>query len=150
MPEDIPEERILLESVGTSMGISKTSSLDLIVYVDPVKYYELPFKDKDLVAKLIGKINWHYRDMDKHMIETGEPFLDWRESYALGKLKMKIGDIVPREFAYRYAITCHKSQGSEFDKVLVLEESFPFDKKEHARWLYTACTRASEKLVLLR
>ncbi len=68
VPEDIPEERILLESIGTSMGISKTSSLDLIVYVDPVKYYELPFKDKDLVAKLIGKINWHYRDMDKHMM----------------------------------------------------------------------------------
>jgi hypothetical protein len=68
VPEDIPEERILLESIGTSMGISKTSSLDLIVYVDPVKYYELPFKYKDLVAKLIGKINWHYRDMDKHMM----------------------------------------------------------------------------------
>ena len=68
VPEDIPEERILLESVGASMGISKTSSLDLIVYVDPVKYYELPFKDKDLVAKLIGKINWHFRDMDKHMM----------------------------------------------------------------------------------
>ena len=68
VPEDIPEERILLESIGTSMGISKTSSLDLIVYVDPVKYYELPFKDKDLVAKLIGKINWHFRDMDKHMM----------------------------------------------------------------------------------
>lgn len=68
VPEDIPEERILLESVGPSMGISKTSSFDLIVYVDPVKYYELPFKDKDLVAKLIGKINWHFRDMDKHMM----------------------------------------------------------------------------------
>jgi len=89
-------------------------------------------------------------DMDKCMIETGEPFLDWRESYALGKLKMKIGDIVPRQFSYGYAITCHKSQGSEFEKVLVLEESFPFVKLEHARWLYTACTRASEKLVLLR
>ena len=89
-------------------------------------------------------------DMDKNMIEKGEPFLDWRESYALGKLKMKIGDIVPRQFSYGYAITCHKSQGSEFEKVLVLEESFPFVKLEHARWLYTACTRASEKLVLLR
>ena len=89
-------------------------------------------------------------DMDKYMIETGEPFLDWRESYALGKLKMKIGDIVPRQFSYGYAITCHKAQGSEFEKVLVLEESFPFVKLEHARWLYTACTRSSEKLVLLR
>lgn len=89
-------------------------------------------------------------DMDRNMILTGEPFLDWRESYALGKLKMRIGDIVPRQFSYGYAITCHKSQGSEFDKVLVLEETFPFAKIEHARWLYTACTRASQRLVLLR
>lgn len=89
-------------------------------------------------------------EMDRHMIETGEKCIDWRESYALGKLIPKIGDIVPREFAFGYAITCHKSQGSEWDKVLVIEERFPFDKKEHARWLYTACTRASEKLVLVR
>jgi ATP-dependent exoDNAse (exonuclease V) alpha subunit len=89
-------------------------------------------------------------DMDKAMIETGEPCLDWRESYALGKLKNKIGDIVPRQFTYGYAITCHKSQGSEWDKVLVIEEKFPFDKTEHARWLYTAATRSAEKLVLVR
>lgn len=60
--------RRMLESIGASMGISKASSLDLIVYVDPIKYYELPYKEKDLVAKLIGKINWHYRDTDKHMM----------------------------------------------------------------------------------
>ena len=89
-------------------------------------------------------------EMDKYMIEHGEPFLDWRESYALGRLRSKVGDIIPRQFAFGYAVTCHKAQGSEWDKVLVIEESFPFEKKEHARWLYTACTRASEKLVLLR
>ena len=50
------------------MGMSKASELDIIVYVDPVKYYNMPYKDKDLVAKLIGKINWHYRDLDKHMM----------------------------------------------------------------------------------
>lgn len=89
-------------------------------------------------------------DMDKYMIENGEPFLDWRESYALGKLKMRIGDIAPRQFAYGYAITGWKAQGSEWNKVLALEESFPFDKKEHARYLYTVCTRAVSKLVLLK
>ena len=51
---------------------------------------------------------------------------------------------------YGYAITCHCAQGSEWDKVLVIEENFPFDKNEHARWLYTACTRPSQKLLLLR
>ena len=89
-------------------------------------------------------------EMDKGMITTGEFSLDWRETYALGQLKNKIGNIVPREFTFGYAITCHKSQGSEWDKVLVIEERFPFDKKEHARWLYTACTRAASRLVLIR
>ena len=43
-----------------------------------------------------------------------------------------------------------KVNGSEWDKVLILEEDFPFDKEEHKRWLYTCCTRASQKLVLVR
>ena len=68
VPEGIPEERILLESRGASMGMSKTNKLDIIVYVDPVKYYNMPYRDKDLVAKLVGKINWHYRDTEKHMM----------------------------------------------------------------------------------
>lgn len=89
-------------------------------------------------------------EMDKDLITTGEKCIDWRVSYQLGKLKPKIGDVVPKEFEFAYAITCHKAQGSEWDKVLVIEERFPFDKIEHARWLYTACTRASEKLVLVR
>ena len=68
IPADIPEERILLESKGASMGISKAAELDLIVYVEPVKYYNMPYKMKDLVAKLVGKINWYYRDRNKHMM----------------------------------------------------------------------------------
>ena len=89
-------------------------------------------------------------EMDKHMVEHGEPFLDWRESYSLGKLRNRIGDIIPRQFVYGYAITCHKAQGSEWDKILVVEENFPFDKKEHARWLYTAVSRSSKKCILIR
>lgn len=89
-------------------------------------------------------------EMDRQMIITGEKCCDWRLSYKLGKLRPRYGEIVPKEFTYAYAITCHKSQGSEWDNVVVLEEKFPFDKTEHARWLYTACTRASEKLVLVR
>lgn len=89
-------------------------------------------------------------EMDKYMIQTGEKCVDWREAYALGRLKNKYGELVPKEFDYAYAITCHKAQGSEWDKVLVIEEKFPFKQDEHARWLYTAVTRAAEKLVLVR
>ena len=57
----------------------------------------------------------------------------------------------PNEFDYGYAITCHKSQGSEYDKVIVLEEFLKGENKEdHARWLYTAATRASKKLIVVR
>lgn len=89
-------------------------------------------------------------EMDQKMILTGKKCCDWKLSYVLGKLRMKYGEIVPKEFTYAYAITGHKSQGSEWPNVVVLEENFPFDKEEHARWLYTCCTRASEKLVLVR
>ena len=68
IPEGINEENILLESKGSSMGLSKAGELDIIVYVDPVKYYEMPYKDKPEVARLIGKLNWHYRDLGKHMM----------------------------------------------------------------------------------
>ena len=50
------------------MGMCRTAELDLIVYVDPVRYYNMPYREKDLVAKLIGKINWHFRDQGKHMM----------------------------------------------------------------------------------
>ena len=89
-------------------------------------------------------------EIDKDYLLKEEPCVDWRVSYQLGKLKPKIGDILPKQATYGYALTCHAAQGSEFDKVLVIEESFPFDKVEHQRWLYTAATRASDKLVLVR
>jgi len=103
----------------------------------------------DLVVPETNDV-YQMTEMDRQMIITGEKCCDWRLSYKLGKLRSKYGEIVPKEFTYAYAITTHKSQGSEWDKVVVLEEKFPFDKNEHARWLYTACTRASEKLVLVR
>ena len=88
-------------------------------------------------------------EMDTKMILTGEKCVDKKTEYRL-HANPKTRAIVPLEFAYGYAITCHKSQGSEWNKVLVLEETYPWDREQHTRWLYTACTRASQKLVLIR
>ncbi len=52
-------------------------------------------------------------------------------------------------FEYGYCISCHKAQGSEFDNVLVFDESYAF-KEDKNRWLYTAITRAKEKLIIVR
>jgi hypothetical protein len=68
IPQGIPEERILLESKGSTMGMSGTSKLDIIVYVDPVAYYHMPYADKPAVAKMVGRVNWHFRDQDKRML----------------------------------------------------------------------------------
>ncbi len=51
-------------------------------------------------------------------------------------------------FEYGHAITCHKSQGSEFGKVILFDESKYF-KKEKINWLYTGITRAVDKLIIV-
>lgn len=53
------------------------------------------------------------------------------------------------QFEFGYAISCHKAQGSEFDKVIVFDESKSFPG-ETQRWLYTAITRAKKKLIIIR
>lgn len=57
-------------------------------------------------------------------------------------------DIRPMEFDYGYAITVHKSQGSEFDKVILFNEYLGNDREHYLRWLYTGVTRASKKLIV--
>lgn len=52
------------------------------------------------------------------------------------------------ELTYSYAITVHKFQGSQADRVLVVDESHVF--REHAnKWLYTGITRASEMVTVV-
>lgn len=87
--------------------------------------------------------------MDKKEILIGEKTLDRKTEFKLSRSK-KYSHLVPMDFTYGYCITCHKAQGSQWNKVLVIEEKFPFDKEEHARWLYTSCTRAIDKLVIVR
>lgn len=53
------------------------------------------------------------------------------------------------EFDFGYALTCHKSQGSEWPHVWVLDESAAF-RENRWKWLYTALTRASHRLTLVK
>ncbi|MEM1396368.1 MAG: ATP-dependent RecD-like DNA helicase [Pseudomonadota bacterium] len=53
------------------------------------------------------------------------------------------------EFDYGYALTVHKAQGSQWDDVILFDDSYAF--REHsARWLYTGVTRAAERLTIVR
>ncbi len=53
------------------------------------------------------------------------------------------------DFDYGYALTVHKAQGSQWDNVVLFDESYAF--REHAqRWLYTGITRAAETLTIVK
>jgi hypothetical protein len=52
-------------------------------------------------------------------------------------------------FAFGYAITCHNSQGSQWDSVLVFDESKVF-RQDRCGWLYTAITRAADRVVVAK
>lgn len=69
----------------------------------------------------------------------------WYDQSTFGKEKydIKHGDTA-NPFDYAHCITCHKSQGDEFNKVLVIEQKCR--NWSHKRWAYTAASRAKEKL----
>ncbi len=51
---------------------------------------------------------------------------------------------------FSYAITCHKSQGGQWNTVFIEQPYLPNGiDKDYIRWLYTAMTRAKEKLYLI-
>lgn len=137
--------------VNGTIGYLKDSFSTYINLPKQITSDKQPKKLDILTANFISDTNEDYGiiNMDKNLIVTGEPGLDWKTSYNMGR-NWRFQDKIPDQFTYGYAITCHKSQGSEWDNVLVIEEGFPFEKEEHKRWLYTAATRAAKKLVIIR
>ena len=73
----------------------------------------------------------------KSVFETPEAEIPWQ-------LRRRHDD-----FDYGYALTVHKAQGSQWEEVVLFDESYAF--REHAkRWLYTGITRAAEKLIIVQ
>jgi exodeoxyribonuclease-5 len=99
------------------------------------------------VKDAFGRLDMTVTSLDEERapakIEVFEEFfngteskLDWRER--------RQSD----EFTFGWAITCHKSQGSQWDSVIVFDESHAF-REARANWLYTAVTRAAERVTVI-
>ena len=82
--------------------------------------------------------------VDYKIFTEGQPMVNQKNFQKFTK------NTIPYQFDYAYALTCHKAQGSEFGKVLVMEEKFPYDEEQHWKWLYTSISRAVDKLVLIK
>lgn len=102
--------------------------------------------------KSAGVINGDTFVVDKYDQATGVL------SYRLDYKPDEICDIVVNQpdydderelVSYAYAVTCHKSQGSEYGTVLLHNEAFCFRDDAH-KWLYTGITRAKNFVTVIQ
>jgi superfamily I DNA/RNA helicase len=82
-----------------------------------------------------------------------EVLLDYEEERQQYKKLQKVREnhyFNALQVKFSYAITCHKSQGGQWKTVFVEQPYLPDGiDVDYVRWLYTAITRAEEKLYLI-
>lgn len=91
-----------------------------------------------------------YEDSNRLYQEVMKDFQDEKSNYKkfLGVKNNKYFNALQVKFSY--AITCHKSQGGQWNTVFVEQPYLPEGITiDYLRWLYTAVTRAQEKLYLI-
>jgi len=103
----------------------------------------------------VDKLRDHIEDEDTSIVDVTTD--DGREIKRLPIVASQFGKNLDRESRWRkdaavcdygYAITCHKAQGSQWDKVVVVEQiASSWDAN---RWRYTAATRAAKQLRYFR
>ncbi len=91
-----------------------------------------------------------YEESNKLYEAVKEDFADEKSKYKqfMGVKKNKYFNALQVKFSY--AMTCHKSQGGQWNTVFIEQPYLPDGPSvEYLRWLYTAVTRAQEKLYLI-
>ena len=85
--------------------------------------------------------------LDRDELFKGTPSLSGREEYYI---KKRLEQPVPLHFNFGYAITVWKAQGSEWNKVLLFQETgWPRTFEDRRKFMYTGITRAVDKLVIV-
>ncbi len=111
------------------------ASLEVILLLDTL-YSINPALTREENKKLYEEVNLHYAgetQRERRRLVREDPYLN--------ALQIK----------FSYAVTCHKAQGGQWKAVFV-DQGFINEEMQsvsHLRWLYTAFTRATEKLYLL-
>lgn len=131
----------IMLSQGEPLINGMIGSLNNIYYDESILFSDL--FDKEMFADFITEEDNVFCDlfMDYKLFTDGKQTIssdNWQKYKGVPK---------PRLFDYGYCITCHKSQGSEWDKVLVFAEYMK--GTDFQRWLYTAATRSKKKLIIV-
>lgn len=112
---------------------------------------ELPFETLLLLDTLTSESpSLTYEESNKLYQEVLQDYEEERQQYRK-LLKVKSNPYFNAlQVKFSYAITCHKSQGGQWCTVFIEQPYLPDGiDKEYVRWLYTAVTRAQNKLYLI-
>tara|TARA_B110000003_G_scaffold276576_1_gene324084 strand:- start:15874 stop:17298 length:1425 start_codon:yes stop_codon:yes gene_type:complete len=91
-----------------------------------------------------------YEQSNKLYEAVREDYLDEKSKYKQLLAVKKNPFFNSLQVKFSYAITCHKSQGGQWKTIFIEQPYLPNGtSKEYFRWLYTAMTRAKEKLFLI-
>ena len=103
-----------------------------------------------------GKIRFPYEGIEaklhnllKYQFGYAKTFNSFPELEAFG-MEVKHWSEVGLLFDYGYALTVHKFQGSQADNIILFNERpSPVSEDNYRRWLYTAVSRSSNKLIVI-
>ncbi|SNR50725.1 exodeoxyribonuclease-5 [Lutibacter agarilyticus] len=112
---------------------------------------QAPFETVLLLDTLTSETpSLSYEESNKLYHEVGKDFAHEKSKYKqlLGIKKSPYFNALQVKFSY--AVTCHKSQGGQWKTVFIEQPYLPEGQNiEYLRWLYTAVTRAQEKVYLI-
>ena len=91
-----------------------------------------------------------YDDSNRLYQEVQKDYADEKSKYKRF-LKIKNNKFFNAlQIKFSYAITCHKSQGGQWDRIFIEQPYLPDGmNRDYLRWLYTAVTRAKSKVYLI-
>jgi exodeoxyribonuclease V len=131
-PAPVPGDRVLCRRNNHDLGLLNGSSWTV----------EHCVPDMD---KLTAKIEVRSAEDDRERVECST----WLHHFMAREEELQgYNRREHDEFSYGWAITAHSAQGSQYDDVLVFDESKQFGK-DASKHLYTSITRAAKTLTVV-
>lgn len=140
--------------IGTLLNIRSVGSkfFQIQMRMDGSKFDLWMFCLKSGFGKVYSKDAYSESNMRETKMELGDAieamYREESPSYFMGtdeKRKCRV-DL----FDFGYCVSVHKSQGSEWNRVILIDErNMHQSDDDYSRWLYTGITRAKEKLILI-
>ena len=122
------------------------------VHVQMVDYPNEPSFDTVLILDTLTSESpaLLYEDSNKLYLEVQKDYAHLKSKYQRFREVKDNAFFNALQVKFSYAITCHKSQGGQWSNVFVEQPYLPDGPdKDYFRWLYTAITRATQKLYLI-